>query len=889
MPYVPSSLRKRKSPGQPNEARRNRLRVRPCLEELESRELLTAGLIHPDFIIESHGGAGSTLTPFGPPRPNGGPGGYGYTPAQIAHAYGIDQVSFGNGTIPANGAGTTIAIVDAYDQPNIVSDLHQFDQAFGLPDPPSFTKLDENGGTNYPPPDPGGWGVEISLDVEWAHAIAPMANIVLVEANPNSFGDILIAEQTAAAQPGVVAVSNSWGVQGEIAGETAYDSAFTTPAGHSPETFFVSSGDYGAPPAYPATSPNVVSVGGTTLQLDANNNIAGESGWSGSGGGPSIYETQPAYQNGTVTQQSLMRANPDVAYDSDPNTGFPVYDSNYSSSSPWMEVGGTSDASPQWAGILAIADQGRAVAGLTALDGPTQTLPTLYQLRQDFNDITTGASLGSPTYGCGPGYDYVTGLGTPQANKLIPDLAGSSSNGGGGGNNNVAVALDVTAPATVTAGSPFTLTVSAVNQSGAVVGTYTGTVQFSSTDLSAALPGPSTFATADAGAQSFTPVVCYTAGPRTITVTDTADGLTGSVALTVLPAAIASWSFIQQPLDVYAGKIMSPAVSFGFYDQFGNLETDDNSGTVSIAIANNPSNGILSGARNVPIVGGVATFSNLTISAPGARYSLVASTAGQPSLTSAAFTVSAWYEPVGNYIETFENVPAETWYAGGGSTGASAASYAEHDGLFGLDIYGTGWIYRTDAAATVKAGDQLSAWVLLCGPTTRAYLGFGASANGTLALVAAPNTNQLMLMYSPHYSTFTTLAAVSYANFQPYVWYRLQVNWSTTGSVTGRLYNTNGTLVLTSVTASVKSTGITSGGIAFRAIGNDAYFDTIVDTPNMGGGTSGGSTGAFIQRASGSSTSSTSAVDYASLALADYLAKHRELRITIPIVPQKAK
>src|SRR5207237_2508087 len=112
-------------------------------------------------------------------------------------------------------------------------------------------------------------------------------------------------------------------------------------------------------------------------------------------GGISSVEGQPSYQNGAVTQTSSRRANPDVAYDADPNTGFPVYDSyNNGTSAPWSQFGGTSDAAPQWAGLIAIADQGRALAGLGALDGATQTLPNLYALPAgDFHDITSGSSF----------------------------------------------------------------------------------------------------------------------------------------------------------------------------------------------------------------------------------------------------------------------------------------------------------------------------------------------------------------------------------------------------------------------------------------------------------------------------------------------------------------
>src|SRR5213078_3904918 len=191
-------------------------------------------------------------------------------------------------------------------------------------------------------------------------------------------------------------------------------------------TFVASSGDSGAPVSFPAVSPNVLSVGGTTLNLTSSNTISSESGWSGSGGGISSVESQPAYQNGVVTQTSTRRANPDVAYDADPNTGFPVYDSyNNGTAAPWSQFGGTSASAPQWAALLAIADQGRALAGLGALDGPSQTLPMLYGLPAgDFHDVTSGSSTGSPSEPAGPGYDLATGRGSPIANLVVAGLVG---------------------------------------------------------------------------------------------------------------------------------------------------------------------------------------------------------------------------------------------------------------------------------------------------------------------------------------------------------------------------------------------------------------------------------------------------------------------------------
>jgi hypothetical protein len=389
------------------------------LECLETRTLPSAN-ITPFYALLPPQNGSTPMTSSGPT---------GLSPSQIAKAYGFNQINFtSNGTsVAANGSGQTIAIVNAYNDPTIASDLQAFDQTYGLPNA-NLTVLNQNGGTSLPGVDPsGGWEVEESLDVEWAHAIAPGANIVFVEANSNNFSDLLTAVQTAAAYPGVAAVSMSWG-GGEFNGENSYDSYFATPSGHSGVVFIASSGDSGAPVSYPAISSNVLSVGGTTLSLDSSGNYQGESAWSGSGGGISAYEPLPSYQpgtysNGSSTGTSTMRMNPDVAYDANPGTGFSVYDSyNYGTAAPWITVGGTSDAAPQWAGLVAITDQGRAIQGESALNGAGQLLPMLYKLPGDFHDITSGSSTGSPNYTAGTGYDLTTGLGTPIANYLVRDL-----------------------------------------------------------------------------------------------------------------------------------------------------------------------------------------------------------------------------------------------------------------------------------------------------------------------------------------------------------------------------------------------------------------------------------------------------------------------------------
>jgi hypothetical protein len=345
-----------------------------------------------------------------------------YAPAQILHAYGFDQ-------LPYDGSGQTIAVVDAYDNPSLTYDLQNFDQLFNLPDP-TLTIAQPQGQPGYD----AGWGLETDLDVEWAHAVAPGANILLVEARNDSGNDLLGAVNYARQQPGVVAVSISW-EGSEFPAETAYDSYFTTPAGHiggsglpGGVTFVAASGDQGAGVVWPASSPNVLSIGGTTLTLDDNNDIVSETGWSGSGGGVSRYEPEPDSQ--LPFQATGMRTTPDFAYNADLATPYWTYASNYGG---LQAVFGTSAGAPQWAGLIALADQALAMDGIGSLDGATQTIPDLYTLASQsystyYNDIVSGNN----GYQAGPGYDLVTGIGTPIANQVVPGLVNLTEQPGGG-------------------------------------------------------------------------------------------------------------------------------------------------------------------------------------------------------------------------------------------------------------------------------------------------------------------------------------------------------------------------------------------------------------------------------------------------------------------------
>jgi hypothetical protein len=365
-----------------------------------------------------------------------------YTPAQIRAAYGINNLSL-------DGTGQTIAIVDAYDDPDIYQALDTFDNQFGLtatgqtlyqqygPASSFLTVLNQQGqATGLPGTDPAGagnanWEMEEALDVEWAHAIAPGAKIVLVEADSQALSDLMAGVATAASQPGVSVVSLSWGfpegVDVTSSEEALYDRTFSAPG----VTFVASTGDYGAAdPEYPAFSPNVVAVGGTSLTLNANNSYNSETGWGsysasqgtliGSGGGISLYEAEPSFQQGV--QSTGYRTTPDVSFVADPATGAWIADPyNLPAGNPFEVVGGTSLSAPAWAGLLALVNQGRVAAGEKTLNSAsaTESQQDLYSLSQsDYNVIASGSN----GYSAAPGYNLVTGMGTPVANLLVPDL-----------------------------------------------------------------------------------------------------------------------------------------------------------------------------------------------------------------------------------------------------------------------------------------------------------------------------------------------------------------------------------------------------------------------------------------------------------------------------------
>lgn len=368
------------------------------------------GISTPPFVVKVIGHQANGLPMLSRAKPTGLP------PTAIQSVYNLSGLTLSSGA----GAGQIIAIVDAYNDPNALSDLNTFNTQYGYAKLPTCTSLTQLGACfeqAYPQgraKTNSGWALEESLDIEWAHAEAPGAKIVLVEAasnsNSNLFGAVNYANNIGATE-----VSMSWGGS-ESSSETTYDSDMT----HAGTLYTSSAGDSGYGAEYPAASPDVIAVGGTTLNgcSGTSCNFTSETTWSSSGGGISAYESLPSDQTsyssavfGALTISALTsgkRGIPDVSFDANPNTGVSIYDSTtYEGQSGWFTLGGTSVGAPNWAGILAAG----ASADKTALQGASAIYSGGYS---NLRDITSGTN-GTCGTDCtaGTGYDLVTGLGSP--------------------------------------------------------------------------------------------------------------------------------------------------------------------------------------------------------------------------------------------------------------------------------------------------------------------------------------------------------------------------------------------------------------------------------------------------------------------------------------------
>jgi subtilase family serine protease len=420
-------------------------------------------------------GSVSSLSAYGRQNRSLCPGIVCYTPSQIEQAY-----DWPSGRRAADGTGQTIVVVDPYGSPTAQTDLDQFDSMFNIPSTTISYCGSPNGLLNQGDPDAAGWGPEIAQDVEWAHALAPGAKIVLAVApGDENLQDFATAEAQCVPQyPGAI-VSQSWGEEEHAAecnpGDSDCDPTFRTAAAtlhtvylqatNQGDTFVAGAGDDGAanydytgvdaPSAnYPASDPLDTAVGGTeglpypggllrgNFGFFGNNggSYGGEQVWNESdagatGGAPSMFFPRPNYQNGFTHYNT--RTVSDVAWDGAGNGGeVIVFQGGV------YDFGGTSLGPPAWSALFALADEERSQNHEDSLG---QANPELYAIagngreyRQDFHDITVGNNgFDSDTsFQAGPGYDLPTGLGTPDASNLIGDLAGGSSNhyGDGGGN-----------------------------------------------------------------------------------------------------------------------------------------------------------------------------------------------------------------------------------------------------------------------------------------------------------------------------------------------------------------------------------------------------------------------------------------------------------------------
>ncbi|NCT82428.1 MAG: peptidase S53 [Comamonadaceae bacterium] len=409
-----------------------------------------------------------------------------YTPAQIRAAYGWPALPAGTTGLTAAqaaqlGAGQTIYIVNAKHDPNIVTELATFNAKFGLPGCGSRT-LAANAGlplaaastsgcelvvaystaagalTATPPAYDSGWATEIALDVQWAHATAPLARLVLIEA-PDAGVTSLSNAVALANKMGPGVVSMSFGAS-EGSWTTGYDGVFSA-AGMS---YLAATGDNGSAVSWPSVSSKVVGVGGTTLTYGGSG-ARSETVWSGTGGGTSAYVALPSYQSGTIGGYA-RRAVADVAFNADPNSGQYVATlAPGATTVRWVSAGGTSLATPQWAGLLAVANAMRAAAAKPLLGQPHAALylqigavPTQYAAA--FKDVASGSNGSCSGCSARSGYDTPTGWGTPNVSALLTSLTGASVTSSGTSTTAASSGPQLsTASLTGTAGKPFNGTI----------------------------------------------------------------------------------------------------------------------------------------------------------------------------------------------------------------------------------------------------------------------------------------------------------------------------------------------------------------------------------------------------------------------------------------------
>lgn len=694
-----------------------------------------------------------------------------YSPAQIRAAYGLPALPAAGTTLTAAqaaqmGAGQTIYIVDAMHDPNIVAELAAFNQKFGLPTCTtkaipvtaslplaaastsgcelSIVYNTASGTmTGTAPAYDAGWATEITLDVQWAHATAPLARIILIEAADASINSLLGSIKLANAMgPGIVSMSfgaleGSW--------TASIDSVFS----NTKMTYLAATGDSGAAVSWPSVSPNVMAVGGTTLTYSGTG-VRSEVSWSGTGGGTSAYTATPAYQTsavpglGTVARRTVA----DVAFNADPATGqYTAVMSPGSATVSWLSVGGTSLSTPQWAGLIAIANATRAQLAKPVLGSPhavlygqIATVPGTYA--SVFSDITKGSDGTCATCSAKAGYDALSGLGTPNVTSLVSVLSGATA----------VAAAPVVAPASisgkvgtalsftvsVTAANPVTYTLSgapagmAISTTGAVtwatpvIGTYPVTViaKDSKTGLSgqgvysvtiAQLPAPVVNAAAISGkvgtTLSFT-VAVTASNPVTYSLSGAPAGMSISTAGVVTWAAPVAGTY---KVTVTAKDSKTGLSGQGLY-------------TIAIAAPLPPSVAVAT-VNGKP---GVALSFTVSVVAPNpVTYTLTGAPAGM-SISSTG--VVSWPRPVlGTYAVTVTAKDTKTGLTGQGLSTVKIAvagpviTAAAMKGVVGKPL--TGSISITDSGAISWLSVSISG----------VPMGMSFSSNGLTIIANWPN------------------------------------------------------------------------------------------------------------------------------------------------------
>lgn len=672
-----------------------------------------------------------------------------YSPAQVRAAYGLPTLpsSFSNLTaaqLAQYGAGQTIYLIDAYDDTMVDGELGAFSQLFGLPActtrtlpvsaslplaAPSanscdFYKVPSGSSSSISATVPkydANWAVEIAMDVEWAHAIAPLARLVLIEAADASFPSMTSAIGLANRMgPGVVSMSFGGAEGSYVLGADSYFQS-------TGMSYFASTGDSGAGVSWPSSSPYVVAVGGTTLTYSGTGSRS-EVVWSKTGGGVSAFEPTPAYQNSKVPgmQNYGKRAVADVAFNADPNSGqYLAVIPNQTTCSfcqvSWVTGGGTSLSTPQWAGLTAIVNSIRTQTGKPMMGDPhaalyTQIASTAGTYASSFADVTTGSDATCAICKAVKGYDAPTGLGTPNAAALVNTLTGltfaSAPSVRGGISISAIAGKALSFNVSVTASNAYTMSLknapAGMTVSSSAVVTWTTPVagQYDvsvvATDSKSGLTGQGVYSVfvaasnppvVSSGSQSGTagqpmtfPTHVTDANPTTLTLTGAPSGMT------ISSAGMISWSKPvagNYSVTVTARDMMNNLTGNGVYAITINK-------TAGPAVSSGNVNGSVGSALKFTVV--VTDPNPHTFSLPGAPTGMTIDSNGNVS----------WPTPVlGNYAVSVVVKDSSSGLTGSGTynitigtAGGPSISGSGLSGKVGTALSGT--INITDATSSVS-------------------------------------------------------------------------------------------------------------------------------------------------------------------------------------------